>query len=56
MTLLLALALCAHPGIGAENDADTFIAAYNKQYMALYYASSQAEWEANTRIVEGDIK
>ncbi|MCB1043760.1 MAG: M2 family metallopeptidase [Acidobacteria bacterium] len=56
MTLLLALALCAHPGIGAENDADTFIAAYNKQYMALYYASSQAEWEANTRIVEGDTQ
>jgi peptidyl-dipeptidase A len=35
-------------------EADSFLNAYSVQYQELYYASSQAEWELNTHIVEGD--
>ena len=38
--------------ISAELDA--FLDTYNQQYMNLYYASSEAQWILNTRIVEGD--
>ena len=37
-----------------REDADLFLDAYTRRYVPLYYASSRAEWEANTRIVEGD--
>ncbi len=35
-------------------DAQTFIDSYTKEYQALYYASSEAEWASNIKIVEGD--
>lgn len=37
-----------------STEAQAFIDSYSKQYQTLYYTSSQAEWESNTRIVEGD--
>ncbi|GAB5534393.1 MAG: M2 family metallopeptidase [Rubricoccaceae bacterium] len=37
-----------------REDADLFLDAYSRRYVPLYYASARAEWEANTRIVEGD--
>ena len=37
-----------------QNNAQLFIDDYNQKYQELYYAASQAEWELNTHIVEGD--
>ncbi len=34
--------------------ADAFLQRYDAELQPLYYASSKAEWEANTHIVEGD--
>ncbi len=34
--------------------AQAFLDSYTKEFQALYYTSSQAEWESNTHIVEGD--
>jgi peptidyl-dipeptidase A len=38
----------------AEQDAQAFLAQYNKTFQKLYYESNVAEWRSNTRIVEGD--
>lgn len=35
-------------------EAQAFIDSYTDEYLKLYKASSEAEWAANTRIVEGD--
>jgi peptidyl-dipeptidase A len=35
-------------------EAQAYLDTYTQEYQKLYYASSQAEWESNTRIVEGD--
>lgn len=37
-----------------QEEAQAFLDAYSTEYQKLYYASSKAEWELNTRIVEGD--
>jgi peptidyl-dipeptidase A len=39
---------------GLREEADLFLAEYNRRYVPLSTASSNAEWDANTRIVEGD--
>lgn len=36
------------------NDVQDFLDAYTEEYLDLYYASSEAQWKANTYIVEGD--
>ena len=38
----------------AQREAQAFLDAYAARLQPLYYASSQAQWDANTRIVEGD--
>jgi len=35
-------------------EAQAFIDSYTKEYLELYYASSEAEWKSNTYIKEGD--
>ncbi len=37
-----------------QEKAQDFIDSYSEKYQKLYYASSKAEWESNTHIVEGD--
>ncbi len=37
-----------------QSEAQKFIDRYTKEYLRLRYASSQAEWQSNTRIVAGD--
>jgi peptidyl-dipeptidase A len=37
-----------------QEEAQAFLDAYTPQMQELYYASAEAEWAANTRIVEGD--
>jgi peptidyl-dipeptidase A len=37
-----------------EREAQAFLEHYTERYQQLYYASAEAEWTANTHIVEGD--
>ena len=58
--ILLALYSCnssKQPGTQEKEaalDAETFIRNYTQQFQTLYYESAEAEWAANTRIIEGD--
>jgi peptidyl-dipeptidase A len=44
----------ADPGATLRAEADAFLDLYTRGMLPLYYASALAEWDANTRIVEGD--
>lgn len=37
-----------------QKEAQTFLDGYTEQYVKLYYQSSEAQWQANTEIKEGD--
>lgn len=37
-----------------QMEADSFLEAYTETYQKLYYESAEAEWQLNTKIVEGD--
>ena len=53
--IVLALACRADAGRAPQGpELDNFLSGYAKEYQRLNYASSQAEWESNTHIVEGD--
>lgn len=62
--ITLLLAACSSPIVQTaasvatdallQTDAQRFLDDYHSEYQRLYYASSLAEWESNTRIVEGD--
>jgi peptidyl-dipeptidase A len=61
---LVASAACSSPIVQSaasaasaalvQADAQRYVADYERNYQQLYYASSLAEWDSNTRIVEGD--
>ncbi len=51
---LLALAACNTNKPVSNTEAQAFIDAYTEEYVKLYSASSEAQWAANTKIVEGD--
>jgi peptidyl-dipeptidase A len=53
LIILLFLAGCETPA-KLQQEVQKFINDYSREYQQLYYASSQAEWASNTRIVEGD--
>ena len=44
----------ADPAATLRAEADAFLDLYTRGMLPLYYASALAEWDANTRIVEGD--
>ncbi len=58
--VLVFLAGCANPSgsdapmSGVSAEAQDFLDGYHAELQPLYYASAEAEWAANTRIVEGD--
>jgi peptidyl-dipeptidase A len=53
--LVLALACRADAKPSAANpDLEAYLDNYAREFRRLYYGSSLAEWESNTRIVEGD--
>ena len=57
--LLLCACTCPAKQVTATDDpvqkeAAAFLADYDKEYQRLYYAANLAEWESQTRIVEGD--
>lgn len=37
-----------------KTEAQSFVDSYSQEFQELYYTSAKAEWQANTRIVEGD--
>ena len=41
-------------GAGYQEEAEAFLNDYTTRYLELYGEASEAEWQANTRIVEGD--
>ena len=47
-------ALAPATDAGIREEAALFLDAYDRRYVPLYTASSNAEWDANTHIVEGD--
>ena len=47
-------AATAASGALVQADAQLYLADYERSFQELYYASSLAEWDSNTRIVEGD--
>ena len=52
---LLALLACQSGTSRSANAAlDDYLSRYSHEYQRLYYESGLAEWESNTRIVEGD--
>ncbi|MEZ5017671.1 MAG: M2 family metallopeptidase [Flavipsychrobacter sp.] len=50
---VLFVSACNNAGKSGE-EAQAFIDAYTEKYVALYAAASEAEWKANTEIIEGD--
>jgi peptidyl-dipeptidase A len=54
--LLLLLAACQSGAAGSvsNKELDTYLSTYGAEYQRLTYQSQLAEWESNTRIVEGD--
>ena len=56
---VLLLAGCQSGAEGLERqrsraEVDAFLASYTERFQTLYRDASQAQWDANTRIVEGD--
>lgn len=51
---LVQSAATAASGALVQADAQRYLAEYERSFQQLYYASSLAEWDSNTRIVEGD--
>ncbi len=39
-----------------KTEAQAFLDAYTEEFVDLYYASSKAQWKANTMIIEGDTE
>ncbi len=55
--LLLAVVLvtgCRQGNPELQKEVETYLESYTDRFQKLYYESAKAEWEANTRIVEGD--
>jgi peptidyl-dipeptidase A len=53
LTVLLGCRADAAP-VPTNPEVEAYLASYSKEYQRLSYASALAEWQANTRIVEGD--
>jgi peptidyl-dipeptidase A len=55
LSMLVLLACQAGSAAGsADPEVDEYLAEYAKEYQRLTYESQLAEWQSNTRIVEGD--
>ncbi len=50
----LIIASCRATSAPADMSPQAFLDRYTKEYQELYYASSEAEWASNTKIIEGD--
>lgn len=54
LALLAVLACQSGTSRSANADLDAYLTRYGQDYQRLYHESALAEWESNTRIVEGD--
>lgn len=54
LTTLLFLMLSCTGEARLQKDVQTYLDTYTRQYQKLYTVSSEAEWKANTYIVDGD--
>ncbi|MDQ3222478.1 MAG: M2 family metallopeptidase, partial [Gemmatimonadota bacterium] len=54
LALLVLLGCQSGASRSANADLDDYLAQYGQEYQRLNYESALAEWESNTRIVEGD--
>ena len=54
IALMLGIAACNQSTTPPAETAEQFLAAYNSKYQELLSVASEAEWKANTYIVEGD--
>ncbi|MEP2025338.1 M2 family metallopeptidase, partial [Reichenbachiella sp.] len=52
--LLIASVGCNPKTETKVSDVDQFLNSYTEQFLALYKEYSEAEWQANTKIIEGD--
>jgi len=54
--VLLMLLACRSSGTGSTSNVelDAYLSDYGREFQQLIYESTLAEWESNTRIVEGD--
>lgn len=50
----VAIAACSSANAARQREVDRFLARYQSEYQRLYYDDAKAQWENNTRIVEGD--
>ena len=51
--IIIGIAACETP-LSVQEETQQYLDTYNKKYQELYYASSKAEWQSNTEIIEGD--
>ena len=51
---MMVLGACKEDHSKIQAEAQAFIDAYTKEYVALYTASSEAQWKSNIEIIEGD--
>ncbi|WP_420581472.1 M2 family metallopeptidase [Reichenbachiella sp.] len=52
--LLIVAVGCSSKTDNSISEVDQFLNSYTEQYLKLYAEYSEAEWQANTKIVEGD--
>ncbi|MEP3386668.1 MAG: M2 family metallopeptidase, partial [Reichenbachiella sp.] len=52
--LLVATVGCSNKTENSVSEVDRFLTSYTDQFLKLYAEYSEAEWEANTKIVDGD--
>ncbi|MCH7528661.1 MAG: M2 family metallopeptidase [Candidatus Marinimicrobia bacterium] len=51
---ILLVVACSRRDPALVREAQAFIDQYTAQYLELQYVSAEAEWQSNTRIIEGD--
>ncbi len=54
VTIILLAMACNRRDPALVGEAQTFLDQYTAQYLELQYVSAEAEWQSNTRIIEGD--
>ena len=54
LILLIFFTSCSNKEKELQEKVQAYLDNYNKQYQKLYYESSKAKWNLNTKIIEGD--
>lgn len=54
MSLIFVIIFSCSSSQQIQQEAQTFLDQYTKEYQKLYYESAKAQWASNTKIIEGD--